>query len=67
MKIAPFNLLALARANEANAHYFTGICVRTYGIVSYAIEHSQKGVSNHWNGIWNEMVEWKMEWNGECT
>ena len=25
------------------------------------------GVSNRWNGIWNRMVEWKMEWNGECT
>ena len=24
------------------------------------------GVSNRWNAIWNGMVEWKMEWNGEC-
>ena len=25
------------------------------------------GVSNHWTGIWNEAVEWKMEWNSEHT
>ena len=25
------------------------------------------GVSNHWTGIWNETMEWKMEWNSECT
>ena len=25
------------------------------------------GIPNRWNGIWNGMVEWKMEWNGECT
>ena len=25
------------------------------------------GVSNHWNGIWNGTVEWKMEWNGQCS
>ena len=24
---------------------------------------SFRGVSNCWTGIWNEMVEWKMEWN----
>ena len=24
-------------------------------------------VSNRWTGIWNGTVEWKMEWNGECT
>ena len=28
---------------------------------------SSEGVSNHWNGIWNGTVEWKMEWNGECS
>ena len=28
---------------------------------------SSWGVSNHWNEIWNGMVEWKMEWNGECS
>ena len=28
---------------------------------------SVQGVSNRWNGIWNRTVEWKMEWNGECT
>ena len=27
---------------------------------------SETGVSNCWNGIWNGMVERKMEWNGEC-
>ena len=27
----------------------------------------QEGVSNRWAGKWNEKVEWKMEWNGECT
>ena len=25
------------------------------------------GVSNRWSGIWNGAVEWKMEWNSECT
>ena len=25
------------------------------------------GVSNRWTGIWNGTVEWKMEWNDECT
>ena len=25
------------------------------------------GVSNCCNGIWNGTVEWKMEWNGECS
>ena len=25
------------------------------------------GVSNHWNGIWKRMMEWKMEWNSEHT
>ena len=24
-------------------------------------------VSNHWNGIWNGTVAWKMEWNSECS
>ena len=28
---------------------------------------SKTGVSNHWNGIWIGTVEWKMEWNDECT
>ena len=27
----------------------------------------RKGVSNHWTGIWNGMMEWKMDWNGECS
>ena len=26
---------------------------------------TKTGVSNHWTGIWNGTVEWKMEWNGE--
>ena len=29
--------------------------------------HNFLGVSNCWIGIWNGTVEWKMEWNGECT
>ena len=24
-------------------------------------EQAMKGVSNHWNGIWNGTMEWKME------
>ena len=24
-------------------------------------------VSICWTGIWNGTVEWKIEWNGECT
>ena len=24
-------------------------------------------ISNHWTGLWNGTVEWKMEWNGECA
>ena len=24
------------------------------------------GVSNHWTGIWNEIMECKMEWKREC-
>jgi len=28
----------------------------------------QAGVSNCWTRIWNGgMVEWKMEWNSECS
>ena len=23
------------------------------------------GVSNRWTEIWNETIEWKMEWNNE--
>ena len=26
-----------------------------------------RDVSNRWNGIWNGMVERKMDWNGECS
>jgi len=25
------------------------------------------GVYRPWTEIWNGTVEWKMEWNGECT
>ena len=25
------------------------------------------GISNHLTGIWNGMMEWKMEWNSERT
>ena len=25
------------------------------------------GFSNHCNGIWNGMIEWKMEWKSEPT
>ena len=25
------------------------------------------GVSNHWTGIWNEIMECKLEWKRECS
>ena len=28
---------------------------------------SQMGVSNRWTGIWSGTMEWRIEWNSECT
>ena len=40
------------------------VCLYLY--VSHC-QYFYVGVSNRWTGIWNGTVEWKMEWNGECT
>ena len=29
--------------------------------------NAEAGVSNRWTGIWNRMMEWKIEWNSEHT
>ena len=42
------------------AHLVSGTSAAPMGVVMW-------GVSNRWTGIWNGTVEWKMEWNGECT
>ena len=37
-----------------------------YSVKVYTEEKSM-GISNHWNGIWNGMMERKTEWNSERT
>ena len=38
--------------------------ILTQARIQLCVSHTD---SNRCNGIWNGMVEWKMEWNGECT
>ena len=35
-------------------------------MVFIPLSHSEQGVCNHWTGMWNGTMEWKMEWNGRC-
>ena len=38
-----------------------------YYIIESVTTTAVLGISNHWTGIWNGTVEWKMEWNSFCT
>ena len=31
------------------------------------MQHPWESISNHWTGIWNGTMKWKMEWNNEHT
>ena len=38
-----------------------------YQLVNDLIVYPIMDVSNHWTGIWNGTMDWKMEWNSEHT